>query len=1162
MLGWYKDSGLTLAISPSTPKWVSIPLAGQTKTTTVYLGDAYTSYVAIATGTTDTTLYLAQIDEFTETGTVTIDLEQITYTGVEASPPSLTGCTRGANSTTAAAHAVGAIVYPQTEYSISGVMSVLVSNMVSGPTNLSLALPGNPFGPPGAPLVTTISSIDAGVAGAIAIALQFTAPAGAQAEWTGLAITTTPVTRDGDSVNGFSSIILQPVGNLYIEQRDQGLGQRLRLLPVTRQITPTLPGFTWGQYRWRDNTTENAQAIVPTRWDIDTSSIEQDFIAGVGSIGETDDLQPISLEEESSSIYLRCQRGQYFTGVNRYYFPSDDWNLEFLACYPGLPFTYTLLAPPKLQTPVFVGRWAINSQGFYEYDYQARYTIASDFDPSSTQPQFMVDRDTGLLTVNAAVQLPQTNLLLGVLAGAETEYFSLPYYPIDKIVNLYVENPYVAIGTYTFSQSDNTITFPKAPGTLQGQPLFATVDAAIAVEYEYEVNDDTEIQNTNDPDEDVLLEDTRLLAPDLNPAFSGLSKGYVYLQHRLLVPIAVTLSSDKPEIAIPPTFSSIIGLIAYGPIYYNGDYTLLTATAIGSLPNETIPGAVLQVIPGGYNIETGQPLQSYPFRGLVNGQDPNITTITVITGGDGIANLVYQPEPNFGYYIPTTAPWVTSSFTDATSAATWSSGTATLTISTPISDEYVVGTSIRLSGFTPSTWNGDYALTAIDKVNGYLEFAIAVDPGSESILGDVGPLDTLLLPTPIAISQLWAGPPTNEGWLLFLYAVLSDDPLFGQLIYNLTGNGSISGGIASVQVTNIPGLTLSAGVEFTIANATSSQLDGTYMIVSASLTNSTWTITYNSPNGPLSSTAQTAGILNTTGTLPFTTDGTINGDVSITATSWASDIATYALASEPSNLEVGQNVDITGCTTTTLNGLFNVLTVQEISNVWYVTTSTTTSGSGSESESGATMQYSNFISNGVLAPWNKYIPAWASSTVYQVGDQVTDSNGYIETATTVDGMGTSGASAPSWTTTFNMTTIDNPGVNEIIWTNGGNIGPSTTVPIHAYDINGYDYTSNMFNGEVVQLVFNSGLYNPSQGFVQAYFLQFLEREILQLQVVGTNIYSNSIMLQMQTPQQLIVNPYLVLSTDSTQTPYYPNASQQSRFNINRLGITPTKSQGI
>jgi len=1159
MLGWFKDSLLTLPIVATTPKWMCVPLAGMTKTTSVWLGDAYTSLLSVAAGSGDTTLFLTQIDEFTTTGTVTIDLEQISYTGVTTSPPSITGCTRGVNSTTAAAHVVNTTVYPQVTYTSSGNFTVLVSGMSTGPNGMSLATPTSLFGPPGVPLLLSVSTIQSGIAGAIQINLQINAPAGAEAEYTNLGVTITPVTRPGDKVDSFVSITLQPIGVIYVEQRDQGLQQRLRLLPANQQVNANLPGFIWGEYRWRDNTTENAQAVVPTRWDTDTSLIQQDFIGGVGSIGETNDLEPIDLEEQQSSIYLRANRGQYFTGVKRYYLPSDDFNLEFLACYPGLPYTYQLLAPPKEQTPVFVGTWGLDSQGFYEYKLNARYTIPSTFEPSSSQPQFMVDRKTGILTVNAAVQQPQTTILLGVLSGGITEYFDTPTYPIDKIDNLYVGNPIVSITNFTFSREEGNITFPKMPGTSKGQPLFAKVDAAIAVLYEYDISDETEVQNTNIPDEQDLLKDTRLLTPDLNPAFSGLSSGYVYLQHRELKPVAVTLSADKPLIPIPPTLDTIIGLVAYGPVFYNGDYALLTGKAIGSLPNEVVPGVALQVVPGGLNQNTGSTLQSYPFRGLINGLDPNIDPVIVTTGGDGIANMVFQPEPNFGYYVPTTSPWVTPSATVAPTGATWSGNIVTLTFALPLSHKFVVNSSVRLSGFTTSALNGDYQITGLSISAGTITVAKA-GGGSVTIgSGVAGSLDTLILPVPVSISQLWSGQPAGEGWLAFLYAVLSNDPLFG-----LTGGSTSAGQI------------------------------------------------------------------------PFATDGTVNGTISITHAAWTGGVATFTLAAAPTNLVIGQNIDIIGCTTSTLNGIQNVLSIIETLGVWYITTPTSTVGISSEAET-ASFSYSNFRSNGVLSIWDNSLFGWVKSFAYQVGDLVLDSNGNIQQ---VQVAGTSGTTAPSWTTLFGAVTVD----SGVTWSNYGRPGPSTSVPIHALDKNGVDYsagifsltgnaqivtgtpnvatvqvaqiygpglispaddifisgasnaaldgtwvvstatlvgstwtitfhttaapfastaqtegtlTDTTFDGDVVELVFNTGLANPSQGFVQAYLFQFLEREIIQLQVVGTNILSNSIMLQMEAPQQLLTNPYLVLSTDNTTTPpFYPSAAINSRFNINRLGITP------
>ena len=61
-----------------------------------------TSYLSAAVDAAVTTLNLIDASTYPETGTVTIDSEQITYTSRTAT--SLSGCTRGVNSTTAASH--------------------------------------------------------------------------------------------------------------------------------------------------------------------------------------------------------------------------------------------------------------------------------------------------------------------------------------------------------------------------------------------------------------------------------------------------------------------------------------------------------------------------------------------------------------------------------------------------------------------------------------------------------------------------------------------------------------------------------------------------------------------------------------------------------------------------------------------------------------------------------------------------------------------------------------------------------------------------------------------------------------------------------------------------------------------------------------------------
>ena len=55
-----------------------------------------------------TTIPVHNTNPFTTSGTVQIDDEKITYTGVSGT--SLTGCTRGASSTTAASHSNDSLV--------------------------------------------------------------------------------------------------------------------------------------------------------------------------------------------------------------------------------------------------------------------------------------------------------------------------------------------------------------------------------------------------------------------------------------------------------------------------------------------------------------------------------------------------------------------------------------------------------------------------------------------------------------------------------------------------------------------------------------------------------------------------------------------------------------------------------------------------------------------------------------------------------------------------------------------------------------------------------------------------------------------------------------------------------------------------------------------
>ena len=61
-----------------------------------------TGYLATSINSSVTTIALTDASTYPATGTITIDSEQITYTGISGN--TLTGCVRGANSTTAASH--------------------------------------------------------------------------------------------------------------------------------------------------------------------------------------------------------------------------------------------------------------------------------------------------------------------------------------------------------------------------------------------------------------------------------------------------------------------------------------------------------------------------------------------------------------------------------------------------------------------------------------------------------------------------------------------------------------------------------------------------------------------------------------------------------------------------------------------------------------------------------------------------------------------------------------------------------------------------------------------------------------------------------------------------------------------------------------------------
>lgn len=73
--------------------------------------DGTFSYLNGAITAADTTLTLDSVWQFPTSGTLLIGSEQITYTGTNTDANTITGCTRGANGTTAASHADNTAVY-------------------------------------------------------------------------------------------------------------------------------------------------------------------------------------------------------------------------------------------------------------------------------------------------------------------------------------------------------------------------------------------------------------------------------------------------------------------------------------------------------------------------------------------------------------------------------------------------------------------------------------------------------------------------------------------------------------------------------------------------------------------------------------------------------------------------------------------------------------------------------------------------------------------------------------------------------------------------------------------------------------------------------------------------------------------------------------------
>lgn len=615
MIAFFKDANLTVRVEEFAPKKFLFPLAGGSKTSSLWLGDPYTAIVQVEAAPGAVTLELDQTQEFPDSGTVVVGGQSLTYTG--RTNTELTGIPASGPGSIASVISVGNLAYPDYVYDGAANLRIRVTgaDLQSGRVLIRLKRADQSiYGLTGGDALYGFSAVSTGVVNAVRLDLQVDVVSGVQEELQDWWLETTPleVNEPGRVID---NILVRARGSVF--RRDQGLPQRLRLLQVEREIAKSPPSWIVGSHRWRDSSSINAVELISARWDPDVARIGiEKFVAGIGDRG---DLELVQLEEVQDSIHPRVRRGHYFTGHRGYYLPANDYELEFLPASAASGLEYTLVKVPRSQTPVFVGNWRLDEQGFYESQDVYRYA-GHIFDSLVDDLQFTLHRKNRQLVLNQA--LSPFTIFVGVTTGNAVEYFDLPVHPVDRVISLYIDNPRIYSSSFVFDREQGTLKFSQISGSVAGQPVYAVCEPAVAVLYEIDGSSDRLVQEV-----------------DFNPAFSGVSQGHFYLQHRRQKAALLELSVDKPRISIPPTHSSIIGLVAYGPVKYEGDFALLTVIAYSRIPGEIVPGLRLQVIPGS------------DFQGLVNYKDPLTETVIVTTGGDGRANLVYTPRTNFGTWL-------------------------------------------------------------------------------------------------------------------------------------------------------------------------------------------------------------------------------------------------------------------------------------------------------------------------------------------------------------------------------------------------------------------------------------------------------------------------------------------------------------------------------
>jgi hypothetical protein len=220
----------------------------------------------------------------------------------------------------------GASVSPNLTYTVVGniLVGITGSDAVGVSSQIAVCLKTSTqstYGFRGTPVIFGVSTFASGTP--LEIDISITALPGTDQTFSSIELLSGGyVTRDASITTALTGT--EPTGSvsaaIQIDRHDQGLTIFERLFPVSRMVSPNLPGFVVGTYRWRDPTMINAQQILATNWNVDISNIPPtSFVSGVADLT---DLTPLVVEESENSLYLRIKDGFYFESKIRSYLPA------------------------------------------------------------------------------------------------------------------------------------------------------------------------------------------------------------------------------------------------------------------------------------------------------------------------------------------------------------------------------------------------------------------------------------------------------------------------------------------------------------------------------------------------------------------------------------------------------------------------------------------------------------------------------------------------------------------------------------------------------------------------------------------------------------------------------------------------------------------------